>query len=181
MGYLFLQILFCLLVAFALGALIGWLARGARAADCVETEQQRDAARARVAELQRELAAARGASGTASAAAAHVSDAVVIDDAPEASGAMGAAGGAAGSAAGLFGAPASAPVDDLKKISGVGPVIETQLAGIGITTYRQIADLTADDVARVNDAIEVFQGRIEREDWITQAARLHREKYDEAP
>lgn len=161
MSYLFFQILFCLLLAFLLGVLIGWLLRGARRAECDECEQALADARARIADLESRL-------HTAHAEAA-------APAAPPASAAPSASSKA------LFGEPADAPVDDLKRISGIGQVIEKQLAGIGVTTYRQIANFTADDVERVNDAIEVFQGRIEREEWIPQAARLHREKYSSEP
>jgi len=39
--------------------------------------------------------------------------------------------------------PANA--DDLKKIKGIGPVIEKQLNREGIYTYEQLADLTLDE------------------------------------
>ncbi len=70
----------------------------------------------------------------------------------------------------LFTAPDGEP-DDLKKISGVGPALEKKLHGLGITQYAQIAAFTADDVARVDDALS-FKGRIERDDWIGQAKAL---------
>ena len=177
MGYLFLQILFCLLLAFALGALIGWLAHGLRGRDCAEAERELDAARGRIAELRRELASARASGAPSTAVAAAPTP--PVDPAPPEADVEPAPAAATGAA--LFGAPAEAPVDDLKKISGVGTVIEKQLAGIGVTTYRQIATFSAEDVARVNDAIEVFQGRIEREEWIPQAAALHREAYGTEP
>jgi len=59
-------------------------------------------------------------------------------------------------------------VDDLTKISGVGPVIVGKLEGMGITTFQQIADFTADDVARIDEELN-FKGRIERDEWIKQA------------
>lgn len=58
--------------------------------------------------------------------------------------------------------------DDLSKISGVGPVIVGKLQGMGITTFQQIADFTADDIARVDEELN-FKGRIERDDWVAQA------------
>ena len=46
---------------------------------------------------------------------------------------------------------------------------------------RLVAAFTDEDVARVNDALPAFRGRIEREDWIGQARELHDEMYgDEA-
>lgn len=70
----------------------------------------------------------------------------------------------------LFTAP-DAPADDLKKISGVGPVLEGKLNALGITTYAQIVNFTAEDIARVDEVLN-FKGRIERDNWIEQAKEL---------
>lgn len=70
----------------------------------------------------------------------------------------------------LFSAPEGA-ADDLKKISGVGPVLEKKLNALGITQYAQVAAFSADDIAKVDDALS-FKGRIERDDWIGQATKL---------
>lgn len=69
-----------------------------------------------------------------------------------------------------FTAPAGEP-DDLKKISGVGKVLEGKLNALGITKFEQIAAFTADDVAKVDDLLN-FKGRIDRDDWIAQATAL---------
>ena len=61
--------------------------------------------------------------------------------------------------------------DDLTKIKGIGPVLKRKLNGLGITTFRQIADFTEADIARVNKTLN-FPGRIERENWIDQAKEL---------
>jgi len=58
--------------------------------------------------------------------------------------------------------------DSLTEINGIGPVIEGKLKALGITTFQQVADLTAEDVERI-DAELNFKGRIEREEWIAQA------------
>ena len=70
----------------------------------------------------------------------------------------------------LFDAP-EGDADDLKKISGVGPVLEGKLNALGITQYQQVAAFSADDIARVDEVLN-FKGRIEREDWIGQAKKL---------
>ena len=62
--------------------------------------------------------------------------------------------------------------DDLKDIVGVGPFLEKKLHAIGIYTFRQIANFTKDDIDKVNDIIEFFPGRIERDNWVGQAAQL---------
>jgi len=62
-------------------------------------------------------------------------------------------------------------VDDLKRIKGVGPVIEKTLNGLGIYQFKQIADFTEDNIAWVDKYIS-FPGRIDREQWVPQAKEL---------
>lgn len=72
-------------------------------------------------------------------------------------------------------APASAPTgeaDDLKKIKGVGPKLVTMLKEQGVTTYAQIAAWSDADVARIDDTLGRFKGRIERDQWVEQAKLL---------
>ncbi|WP_244478733.1 MULTISPECIES: NADH-ubiquinone dehydrogenase [unclassified Mesorhizobium] len=61
--------------------------------------------------------------------------------------------------------------DDLKAIAGVGPKLEQVLNGFGVWTYRQIAAWKAEEIAWMEDALG-FKGRIGRDDWLGQAARL---------
>ncbi|HHK74041.1 MAG TPA: 50S ribosomal protein L21 [Rhizobiales bacterium] len=70
----------------------------------------------------------------------------------------------------LFKAPEGA-ADDLKKISGVGPVLEKKLNELGITTFAQVAAFSKEDIDRVDDALS-FKGRIERDNWLEQASKL---------
>lgn len=58
--------------------------------------------------------------------------------------------------------------DDLKRIKGVGPGLEKTLNELGIYTFAQIAAWTAEDVAWVDGNLK-FKGRIERDDWMSQA------------
>ncbi|MFD2570342.1 hypothetical protein ACFSUS_06830 [Spirosoma soli] len=66
--------------------------------------------------------------------------------------------------------------DDLKVIVGIGPFLEKKLHAAGIYTFQQIANLNRDDVDKVNDVIEFFPGRIHRDDWVGQAARLAKQQ-----
>ncbi len=61
--------------------------------------------------------------------------------------------------------------DDLKKIKGIGKVLEDKLNGLGIFHYDQIAAWTDAEVNWVNDHLS-FKGRIQREEWIPQAKAL---------
>jgi len=74
----------------------------------------------------------------------------------------------------LFKAPKGEP-DDLKKISGVGPVLEKKLNALGITKYAQVAAFTKAEIDQVDDVLS-FKGRIEREDWLSQAKKLDEDK-----
>lgn len=65
--------------------------------------------------------------------------------------------------------------DDLKAIGGIGPKLEKVLNGLGVWTYAQIADWTPAQAAWVDDKLG-FAGRIGRDDWIGQAARLAQAK-----
>ena len=70
-------------------------------------------------------------------------------------------------------------VDDLKRIKGIGAVMEEVLNERGIYLYSQIASLSEREADWVNDAIEAFPGRIHRDRWIQQAKQLMREYHDE--
>ena len=63
--------------------------------------------------------------------------------------------------------------DDLKMISGVGPVMEAKLHDLGIYTFAQVAKWTEKEIAWV-DGYLAFRGRILRDDWIKQADALAR-------
>jgi predicted flap endonuclease-1-like 5' DNA nuclease len=62
-------------------------------------------------------------------------------------------------------------LDDLKRIRGIGVLIEKKLNSLGITSYEQVANWSAADVERLSDVLD-FKGRIERENWIEQARIL---------
>ena len=65
----------------------------------------------------------------------------------------------------------TAEADDLKQIQGIGPEFEKKPHGLGITSPRQVADFTPEQVAEVGGKLD-FKGRIERDGWIGQAKAL---------
>jgi len=67
-------------------------------------------------------------------------------------------------------ADGSAP-DDLKRIKGVGPKLETALNRLGIFRYDQIANWSAAEAASADDRLKA-RGRIARDGWIGQARSL---------
>ncbi|MDE4132223.1 50S ribosomal protein L21 [Phaeobacter sp. QD34_3] len=62
-------------------------------------------------------------------------------------------------------APAAASADDLTQLTGVGPAAAKKLNDAGITSFAQIAALSADDIAAI-DAIKV------KPEWVEQAKEL---------
>lgn len=82
-----------------------------------------------------------------------------------------AAAAAAAAAAGSAKVLRSSEVDDLKRIRGVGVLIEKRLNSVGITRYEQVAQWTQEDIARISQMLD-FKGRIERENWVEQARIL---------
>ena len=73
----------------------------------------------------------------------------------------------------LFTTPKGDP-DDLKKISGVGPALEKKLHAFGVTKFEQVAAFSKADIEKLDDALS-FKGRIERDDWLSQAAEFAKE------
>jgi branched-chain amino acid transport system ATP-binding protein len=72
--------------------------------------------------------------------------------------------------------PAKAAVkakDDLKLIKGIGPVNESKLNRNGVRTFAQIAAWKKADVVNAEVYLE-FDGRIARENWVSQAKVLAR-------
>ena len=61
--------------------------------------------------------------------------------------------------------------DNLKRIKGIGPQNEARLNEIGVLTFQQIANWSAEDQRTMGDVLAV-PGRVEREEWVAQAALL---------
>lgn len=63
-------------------------------------------------------------------------------------------------------------VDDLQQIRGIGEGFERGLNKLGIYRYSQLAGLSAAEIVWIENQLPTFRGRIERDDWPTQAAQL---------
>ncbi len=74
-------------------------------------------------------------------------------------------------APGLLAAPRGGEADDLKRIKGVGPKLEGILHELGFYHFDQIAAWTRENITWVDERLK-FKGRIERDDWISQAKLL---------
>ncbi|VAW13345.1 Intracellular PHB depolymerase [hydrothermal vent metagenome] len=66
---------------------------------------------------------------------------------------------------------ATAPADDLKRISGIGPALEKKLNALDVTRISDIAAWTERDIARIDTKL-AFKGRIVRENWVDQAKAM---------
>ncbi|MEM7464018.1 MAG: 50S ribosomal protein L21 [Pseudomonadota bacterium] len=69
----------------------------------------------------------------------------------------------------LFTAP-KGKGDDLTKVKGIGPVAMKQLNEQGLTTFAQLAKLTAADIKRIDEAMPFSAEQIS--DWRDQAKKL---------
>jgi predicted flap endonuclease-1-like 5' DNA nuclease len=65
----------------------------------------------------------------------------------------------------------TADADDLKRIRGIGVLIEKRLNALDVHTYDAIANWTSGDIDRISQQLD-FKGRIERENWVEQARIL---------
>ena len=61
--------------------------------------------------------------------------------------------------------------DNLQLIKGVGKVLEKLLNDTGIYHFDQIANLTKEEITWLDNSM-AFPGRIERENWVSQAKEL---------
>ena len=75
-----------------------------------------------------------------------------------------------------IGRAVASDADDLKDIVGVGPFLERKLHSLGIYTFRQISNFAKEDIDKVNEIIEFFPGRIERDNWVGQSKVFYEKK-----
>eukprot|EP00903_Cladosiphon_okamuranus_P000502 g500.t1 len=68
--------------------------------------------------------------------------------------------------------------DDLTRIEGIGDFIAKKLNSNGIFTYAEIASWTPDRIKTVTEAIGYIPGRIEKDNWVGQAALLLQQQMD---
>ena len=61
--------------------------------------------------------------------------------------------------------------DDIALIGGVGPALKKKLEGAKVTSLKQIAEWSADGVARIDEELKLG-GRIARDEWVDQAKEL---------
>ena len=161
MIYLFIQTWIWLLLAAAVGLFVGWLIwRKGAVADCSSIQSQLDECKRRCAQLESQIVDSpeQDSPSEAQTLVSDTASKVQSEDSQE------------GGKPVFLSQPEGEP-DDLKRISGVGPVLEKTLNELGIFHFRQIAGFTKENIDWVNNYLS-FSGRIEREDWVGQAKKL---------
>jgi predicted flap endonuclease-1-like 5' DNA nuclease len=68
----------------------------------------------------------------------------------------------------------SGPPDNLQTLKGVGPKLAAQLNANGITRFDQLARLTPNEVAILDEKMGAFNGRIAKDRLVEQACYLER-------
>lgn len=63
--------------------------------------------------------------------------------------------------------------DNLQLITGIGPALEDKLNDIGYYSYEQLAQLTDEEAESIADQLNLFSGRIHRDNWMQQAMDLN--------
>ncbi|TFI59941.1 hypothetical protein E2493_01440 [Sphingomonas parva] len=71
-------------------------------------------------------------------------------------------------------APADGPPDNLQTLKGVGPKLAAQLNAAGFTRFEQLARLTPNEIALLDERMGAFKGRLARDRVSEQAAYLAR-------
>lgn len=156
MLYLFIQTWGWILAAFILGLLIGWwlcCRCKCNKAQPVNSVAAKTTTSAAVAATATATATTFDRAPVVEAPAS--ADAFEVDDASK--------------PMGFTSAPAD--IDELKRIKGIGPVIERTLNDLGIYQFKQIAEFTSENVSWVESYLS-FPGRIGREEWVSQAEKL---------
>ncbi len=158
MTYLITQIILCLLAAFILGFIIGYFwckgryerdekDRNISKANLYSLEEEIQAYRVKVDSLTSDLEDCRKSLKAAPVAA------VVVPDVQE------------------------DERDDLKKIWGIGKVLEKRLNDLGIFRFSQIATMDDKDIDDLSGKIGEFPGRIRRDGWVIGARNHFHKKY----
>lgn len=75
------------------------------------------------------------------------------------------------SSIGSFDAATQTP-DDLKKVKGIGPLMEKTLNKIGIFSFLQVSKMTKKEYDLLDSITGSFPGRAQRDDWAGQAKNL---------
>jgi predicted flap endonuclease-1-like 5' DNA nuclease len=182
-GYAILEIIWWMAAAAILGLIIGWILRGRQfERNLAAWQQQLDTP---AAAASGDLVVTETEDAAESAVAEQANDELPPDDVPESDPpstglpSKELATAKMSEIATRTRGASETVVDDLELIHGVGPKLDTLLKSMDITSFRQVARFTTDDIAYVTAALDAFPGRIERDDWMSSALEQHFLKYGE--
>lgn len=68
--------------------------------------------------------------------------------------------------------PNDSNAHDLTRLKGIGPKLAARLHELGVDRLEQIAAWDDAEIDRIDAQLDRFQGRIRRDDWVTQARLL---------
>jgi predicted flap endonuclease-1-like 5' DNA nuclease len=174
MNYLLSQIFLCLLAAFILGLIIGWLLKRLACKKCEDElqqlRQQITTLKNRKPELVQEQEQEQ--EPPAKIETLMSNEKIVTEIKRDEKESQQTDIDPADAFKPIFlSEPRNGKADDLKRIKGVGKVLEDTLNALGIFHFDQIADWSDDNVSWM-DTFMKFPGRIEREGWVDQATLL---------
>ena len=116
-------------------------------------------------------AAKKAAASSGGATAANIKAASVEMKIPKAQAAKAAEADKSGTRPKVLAAPLGGKKDDLKRVKGIGPVNEKNLNALGIYHFSQVAAWSKKEIDWTGSFLS-FPGRIERENWLSQAKLL---------
>ncbi len=166
MNYLLSQIFLCLLAAFILGLIIGWLWKNQ--SDKAELKKLKK----RLVNCKKDLDGHKSLNEKINNEPKHHSQTPLLDQDKKAEVAFVSTLAEEDGTPAFLHAPRGGKADDLKRIKGIGKVLEAILFEQGVFHFEQIASWS-DENAKWMDTFMKFPGRIEREQWRKQAEQLH--------
>lgn len=183
MGYVISEILICLLIAASIGFLMGWYwqwlgwekkeanLEGLFSSRLENCNSHCADLKMRSEDLARKLAKERKEHRRVREQLRELRKPPTNESAPEPASTRKSRQATPGKTPLFFDSPPER-IDNLKQISGVGPVLEKMLHRLGIYQFDQIAGFADADVIRVAGELGAFRGRITRDNWVEQAKRL---------
>ncbi len=77
-------------------------------------------------------------------------------------------------------APPEADPDDLQQIRGIGPALERRLRNQGVTTFRELAQMSESDLETLATKLGIAPALPGRDQWVAQARRLAEDQLADA-
>lgn len=165
MWQFFIDIFFWLLLAMLVGLFVGWLIWGRREhADCSAI-----AAELRTCQADLDTCRKRCEALQIPASAAATQPSGAADSPPDAPDSEASGSDQTGF---RFLSEPEGRADNLKRIRGIGPVLEKTLNDLGIFHFWQVARFDKDTIDRIDQLSFRGAGRTERENWVGQAKQL---------